>query len=83
MTRNTELRHTDADVSDVAVERSDVIDAAAGLLLMADTNRKAAKLRANGGPRNAHHRAWLRSNADVYEAAAWRMQRAADNASKL
>lgn len=74
-------RHPDADRSMVSVERSDVIDAAAGLALMARENRRAAKLRQNGGPANANHRAWLRQSADVYDAAAKRMQDAADNAA--
>lgn len=79
MTNHT-LRHGGADVRPVNVERSDAIDAAAGLALMARENRRAAKLRANGGPSNAPHRRWLREAADVYDAAAARMQRAADDA---
>jgi hypothetical protein len=71
-------RHPDADTSLVSVERSDVIDAAAALALMARENRRAAKLRRNAGPGAAAHRAWLRSSADVYEAAASRMQAVAD-----
>lgn len=75
---STDNRHPEADTTMVSVERSDVIDAVAGLLLMARENRKAAKLRQNGGPGNSHHRAWLRSTADTYESAASRMQRVAD-----
>jgi hypothetical protein len=37
-------RHPDADTSLVSVERSDVIDAAAALALMARENRQASKL---------------------------------------
>lgn len=75
-------RHEDADTAPVAIERSDAIDAAAGLALMARENRKAAKSRRNAGsdPASVAHRAWLRSTADVYEAAAKRVQAAADHA---
>lgn len=79
---NTDLRHADADTMPVSVERSDVIDAVAGLMLMARENRRAAKLRQNAGASNAHHRAWLRSTADTYDAAAKRMQHAADEATR-
>jgi hypothetical protein len=68
-------------VSPVTIERSDAIDAAGALLLMARENRQAAKLRQNAGPANAHHRKWLRDNADVYEAAARRVQSICDAAS--
>jgi hypothetical protein len=64
----------------VSVERSDVLDAAAALALMARENRRAAKLRRNAGSSAASHRRWLRETADVYDAAARRMQTAADNA---
>jgi len=83
MTTNTELRHEDADTTPATVERSDAIDAAAALALMARENRRAAKLRQNAGAGNAHHRKWLRDSADVYEAAARRMQRAADDAGRF
>jgi hypothetical protein len=76
-------RHPDADTSLVSVERSDVIDAAAALALMARENRQASKLRQNGGPANASHRLWLRETADVYDDAARRMQAAADASSSL
>jgi hypothetical protein len=57
-----------------------VLDAAAALALMARESRRASKLRHNGGPTNAAHRRWLRETADVYDAAARRMQAAADDA---
>jgi hypothetical protein len=76
-------RHPDADTSLVSVERSDVIDAAAALALMARENRRASKLRQNGGPACASHRLWLRETADVYDDAARRMQAAADASSSL
>lgn len=75
-----DLRHADADRSMVSVERSDVIDAAAGLHQMAANYRRQAKSRRNAGAHNKAHRAWLRDVADLYEAAAVRMQRAADDA---
>jgi hypothetical protein len=76
----TSQRHPEADRNPVAIERSDAIDAAAGLYLMARENRRAAKLRQNAGPHNADHRRWLRTTAATYEAAAGRIQRAADDA---
>jgi hypothetical protein len=72
--------NANADVSPVTIERSDAIDAAGALLMMARDYRRQAKSRANGGARNASHRAWLRGAADVYDAAAKRVQRAADDA---
>jgi hypothetical protein len=76
----TDKRHDGADTRLVSVERSDVIDAAAGLMLMASTYRQAVNLRKNGGPENKAHRAWLRSTANTYESAAQRLQRTADSA---
>jgi hypothetical protein len=73
-------RHEDADTTAVTVERSDVIDAAAGLLLLARQQRRQAKSRQFRGPRWAGYRAGLRQAADVADAAAHRMQRAADEA---
>jgi hypothetical protein len=73
-------RHEGADVSGVTIERSDAIDAAGALLMMARDYRRQARSRRNGGERNARHRAWLRGAADVYDAAAKRVQRAADDA---
>jgi hypothetical protein len=77
---DTTNRHPDADRRLIAVERSDAIDAAAALALMARENRNAAKLRENYGPGKASHRRWLRECADVYADAARRMQDAADRA---
>jgi hypothetical protein len=77
---HNDYRHPDADRTLVEIERSDVIDAAAGLLALADKLRREAKLRRNAGPSGGPHRAWLRNGADVYEAAARRVQRAADEA---
>jgi hypothetical protein len=79
-TNATDARHEGADTAPVTIERSDAIDAAAALLLMARENRRAAKLRQNAGAGNASHRKWLRDGADVYEAAAARIQAAADAA---
>jgi hypothetical protein len=80
MGRNLSVRHEGADVALVSVERSDVIDAAAALGLMARENRRAARVAANAGPARASHRAWLRKTATVYDSAAERMQAAADAA---
>lgn len=76
----TDVRHDGADTLAITVERSDAIDAAGALKLMARDYRRQAKSRANGGPALAHYRAGLRSQADVFEAAAARIQRAADEA---
>jgi hypothetical protein len=75
-------RHDDADTRLVSIERSDAIDAAAGLLALADKYRKQARARRNAGsrPGSVAYRAWCRSNAETYEAAARRVQRAADEA---
>lgn len=75
-----DYRHPDADRRPVEIERSDAIDAAAGLLALADKLRREAKLRRNSGDHNGAHRAWLRNSADVYEAASRRVQRVADEA---
>jgi hypothetical protein len=73
-------RHEGADVSPVTIERSDAIDAAGALLMMARDYRRQAKARANGGPDMATYRRGLRAQADVFEAAARRVQSAADAA---
>jgi hypothetical protein len=73
-------RHPEADVSPVSIERSDAIDAAAGLLLLARHARRDAASRRSAGPNMAPYRAGQRAAADVYEAAARRVQRAADEA---
>lgn len=78
MTAN--LRHDGADTSPVAIERSDAIDAVAGLQALARANRREAKSRAYAGAHWQRHRAWLRDAADVYDAAASRIQRATDAA---
>lgn len=65
----------------VSVERSDVIDAVAGLMVLADKTRREAKQRRNGGAKMAGYRAHLRKTAAVYDDAAKRMQRAADEAA--
>lgn len=75
---NPDTRHDDADTRPVAIERSDVIDAAAGLKMLADNCRRQARSRSSQGDFHKAHRAWLRKSADVYEAAAVRLQRAAD-----
>jgi hypothetical protein len=74
------VRHDDADTSLVSVERSDVIDAAAGLQELARKTRREAQSRRYGGVGWASTRAGMRRAAEVYEAAAARMQRAADEA---
>lgn len=74
------LRHNGADTAPVTIERSDAIDAVAGLEALARKNRRKAKSRAYAGPHWARHRAWLRESADVYDAAASRIQRATDAA---
>jgi len=71
-------RHPEADTSPVTVERSDAIDAVAGLLALARDSRKLASSRRYGGPRNAQLRADLRARADVYDAAARRLQAATE-----
>ena len=73
-------RHDEADRSPVTVERSDAIDAAAGLLLLARKTRRAAASRRYAGPSWASHRRGLRDSAKIYDADASRMQRAADEA---
>lgn len=77
---NPNLRHNGADTSPVTIERSDAIDAVAGLLALVSEKRREAKSRAYIGPHWARHRAWLRESADVYQAAASRIQRATDAA---
>lgn len=72
-------RHEGADVTPITIERSDAIDAAGGLLLLAEKYRRDARSRRYAGPHNAAQRRGLREAADVYAAAASRVQRAADN----
>jgi hypothetical protein len=79
-TSKTNARHEGADVSHVTIERSDAIDAAGALLLMARDYRRQAASRRNAGPNLKPYRAGLRHTADVYEAAAARVQAAADAA---
>jgi hypothetical protein len=76
----TNLRHSEADTSPVTIERSDAMDAVAALQALARQNRREAKSRRNGGPAGSPLRAWLRQSADVYEAAAARIQRVTDAA---
>jgi hypothetical protein len=64
----------------LTVERDDAITAAGACVVGARHYRKQAKLRANSGPSNKSHRAWLRGVADEMEAAGRRMQAAADDA---
>jgi hypothetical protein len=73
-------RHPEADTTPTTVERSDAMDAAGALLLMARKYRKDASSRRNAGANLAGYRASLRGSAKVYEAAARRVQRAADAA---
>lgn len=80
MTRPTHGRHDGADMSPVTIERSDAIDAAGALLLLARHARRDAASRRWQGPRFAAYRAGQRHAAEVYEAAAKRVQRAADEA---
>lgn len=75
-------RHDDADTMPVAIERSDAIDAVAGLAMLAANCRRQAKSRSNAGAFHASTRKWLRESADVYDAAAKRVQRAADDATR-
>lgn len=79
-TASTASRHPDADTIPVAIERSDAIDAAAGLLLLARQARRDAASRRSAGPNMALYRAGQRAAAEVYEAAARRVQAAADAA---
>jgi hypothetical protein len=74
-------RHEGADVSPVTIERSDAIDAAGALLMMARDYRRQSKSRTNAGADLASYRRGLRAQADVFEAAARRVQSAADAAS--
>lgn len=71
-------RHPESDRTPVEVEASDAIDAVGALLQLARRTRSEARRRCNAGPRLAAHRRQLRDAATVYEAAAARMQRAAD-----
>ena len=75
---HSDTRHENADRTPVAIERSDAIDAAGALVHLAGVKRREATSRSNAGPDNASHRAWLRAGADVYDAAAYRIQNAAD-----
>jgi hypothetical protein len=70
----------DRDTRPVTIERSDAITAAGGCTQAARRYRLDAKLRGNGGPRNASHRRWLRAMADEMDATAQRLQRVADEA---
>jgi hypothetical protein len=79
---NPNLRHDDADTRPVTVERSDVIDAAGALVLMARDYRQQARSRANAGPHNAGYREGLRHTANVYEAVGYRLQKAADESDR-
>lgn len=72
-------RHHEADQRMVLVERSDAIDAAGALMMMARDARKQARARHNSGPRYIAYRADLREAANIYDAAAERMQAAADS----
>jgi hypothetical protein len=76
----TRTRHPDADTLPVSIERSDAIDAAAGLYMLARDYRRQARQRRYAGAANASHRQHLRDTADVYDAAAARVQSVADNA---
>jgi hypothetical protein len=76
------MRHPEADTTPITVERSDTIDAAAALAFMARGYRQQATLRRNAGPNMKQHRQWLRSTANVFDAAARRMQTAADEAMR-
>lgn len=73
-------RHDEADTRPVAIERSDALDAAGALALAARDCRRQARLRRYAGAHNASFRATLRAQADVYDAAAVRVQRACDEA---
>jgi hypothetical protein len=74
----SDTRHDGADTTPITVERSDAIDAAGALVALARDLRRQAKSRRNAGAHLADHRAHLRRTADVYDAAAYRMQDAAD-----
>jgi hypothetical protein len=75
-------RHDEADTSLVSIERSDAIDAAAGLQELARRMRREARSRRYSGHWMAAQRAGLRKAADVYDAAARRVQSAADEAGR-
>jgi hypothetical protein len=68
----------DADRTPVTILRTDAIDAAGALTMLAHKTRR--EVRKYPGPHLREHRASLRRWADLYEAAAARIQRAADNA---
>lgn len=72
-------RHENADLSPVTIERSDALDAAGALLRLAEATRREAKSRRNAGDKNASWRHSLRASADVYDAAAKRVQRATES----
>lgn len=73
-------RHENADTRPVTIERSDAIDAAAALLLMADKAERDARSRRYTGPDWATVRRSYRDQAATYRAAAGRVQAAADAA---
>lgn len=73
--------HPDSDtITTVPILRTDAIDAAGALTMMARDYRRQAKSRRYAGPANAGYRLGLRAQADVYDAAAKRVQSAADAA---
>ncbi len=74
------IRHSDADMRPVTIERSDAIDAAAGLALLAKQARTMARARRYSGPEWGITRGLWRRQAEVYDAAALRLQAAADAA---
>jgi hypothetical protein len=80
---NPEYRHRAPDIRPAIIERSDAVDAAAALRALARQNRRAARHRRNAGEHMARQRAGLRESADVYDAAACRVQAAANKAMGL
>lgn len=72
--------HENADMTPVTILRTDAIDAAGALIQLARTTRRTARSRQYQGSYWAGYRAGLRDAAEVYEAAARRVQIAADGA---
>jgi hypothetical protein len=81
-TTTTRARHEGADTRPVEIERSDAIDAAAGLLMLARDARRQSMSRRLRGPQFASTREGYRESATIYEMAARRVQAAADEAGR-
>jgi hypothetical protein len=79
-TSETERYPEGADLSTVEILRTDAIDAAGALVIAARHWRRMARSKRYAGASNAGARAGFREMAELSEAAAKRVQRAADDA---